>query len=514
MSIGTPLDSYLDRLTMHRVTLFALLGLILWALGLSLLNVLHYSALDIAGAAILAAAVGLSVNAVLARVLRATTNPQSTLITALLLALIVPIGLGGHWVFLAAASVAAVASKYMVTVDKQHLFNPAAVALVALALLFPDMAATWWVGTAAMLPGVVLFGAVVMLKTRRTGVVLTFLAVSLCISAAAEILDTGSVASAPGVWRLSLVQAALLFFALFMMTDPITIPSPRLTRNLYVGFLALLYTTPELRFLPLGFTPEQALCLGNVVSFLVRPKYRLSLPLKGKYRAGEDTWVFAFGRPQQRFAFAPGQFMEWTVPHAHPDGRGQRRYFTITSSPTEGDVSIAMRVPWGASSFKRALAALPEGSPVTATRLAGDFVLPKDLTRPLVFIGGGVGVAPFRSMAQHIVDKGIRCDIVLLYSCRKVEDVLFADTFAKAGCLGLRSVYLLTDREAAPAGWKGRAGRVTAEVIKEEAPDFKDRLFFLSGSQAMVQNMERVVRSLGVPRSRVRRDYFDGSVDG
>jgi ferredoxin-NADP reductase/Na+-translocating ferredoxin:NAD+ oxidoreductase RnfD subunit len=512
MSVRTPLDPFLDRYTTHRVTLLALLGVVLWALVLSLFGVLRYSAVDIAGGAVLAVAVAVAVNTAFARALRATTNLESTVITALIVALIVPAGLREHSVFLAAASATAVASKFIVTVDKQHLFNPAAVALVALALLFPELAASWWVGTAVMLPAVVVCGAAVMLKTRHTGVVLTFLGAYAVIMSAAEFADTRSLASVADAWRLNVAQSALLFFAFIMMTDPITIPSGRLVRPVSVSFVALLYATPELRFLPSGFVPEQALCIGNAVSFIIRPKYRLSLPLVRKFKVGADTWVFRFGL-RQKIAFAPGQFMEWTVPHERPDGRGQRRFFTIASSPTRDELSVVMRIPGRSSSYKRALVEAGEGAQVIASRLAGDFVLPRDRTRPLAFIAGGVGVAPFIGMAQYIVDTGLKRDIVLLYGTRRADEVLFQETFERAAHLGVRTVYVMAEEDAAPAGWNERLGLINAEMIREEIPDFQERTFYLSGSQPMVHAMEAALRKLRVRRSRVRTDYFDGSVD-
>lgn len=513
MSIRTPLDSLLDRITILRLTLYALLGLVLWALTLSVLGVLHYAPVDIAAAALLATSVALVVNTAFARLLRAVSDPQSTIITALILVLIVPPGFQAHAVFLATASAIAIASKYVVTVDKQHLFNPAALAVAALPLLFPEMTAEWWVGTAAMLPAVLLCGGLVMIRTRKTDVVITFLAAYLLVFSGAELFATRSLTVLGDALRMVVVDSALLFFVFIMMTDPITVPSPRLVRFAYVSFVALLYATPELRFLRLGLTPEQVLCIGNAVSFAVRPKYRLTLRLKRKYKAGTDTWVFHYGLPEQRFTFAPGQFMEWAVPHANPDGRGQRRLFTIASSPTEGEITLVMRIPQRPSSYKRALAVHEEGSPVIASRLAGDFVLPRDLNEPLVFICGGVGIAPFRSMAQYLVDKGIRCNIVLLYACRRVDEILFADTFQKASQLGLRTVYLLTDRDAVPAGWTGRVGRITGDVIKAESPDFLQRTFFVAGSQRMVRDMETTLRGIGVHQRQIRSDYFDGSVD-
>jgi len=497
---------------MQRVTLCALLGIVLWAVVLSLSGVLRYSAVDIAGGALLAVAVAVAVNTAFARALRATTNVESTVITALILVLIVPVGLREHAVFLVAASATASASKYIVTVDKQHLFNPAAVALVASALLFPDLAATWWVGTAVMLPAVIVCGFAVMLKTRHTAVVLTFLGVFAVIVSAAELADTGSLATMTQAWRFSVVYSALLFFAFILMTDPITIPSNRLVRPAYVSLVAVLYATPEIRSLPFGFLPEQALCLGNAVSFIIRPKYRLSLSLKGKSRVGADTWVFQFALPQ-RIDFAPGQFMEWTVPHEKPDGRGQRRYFTIASSPAEEHLTVVMRVPDPCSSFKRALAGAGEGSQIVASRLAGDFLLPRDRGKPLAFLAGGVGIAPFVSMTRHMLDAGIKGDIVLLYGVRRADEILFRGTFERAAGLGLRAVFVLAEKDAASAGWTGRLGLINSAVIRQEIPDFARRTFYISGSQPMVHAMEAALRKLHVRRSRIRTDYFDGSVD-
>jgi ferredoxin-NADP reductase/Na+-translocating ferredoxin:NAD+ oxidoreductase RnfD subunit len=512
MSIRTTLDTYLDRFNMHRVTLAALLGMALWAVVMGAAGVVPYSPVDIVAAVAMATAVAVAVNTICARVLHATTEVQSSVITALILVMIMPPGLLDNWAFLSGAAAVSSASKYVVAADKQHVFNPAAVALVALGLLFPELAASWWIGTPAMLPAVAVFGGLVVIKTRRTGVVLAFLGVYALVMSVAVAADTRSAGVVADAWRASLGHTALLFFAFIMMTDPVTVPSHRLVRPAYVSFVALLYVTPELYFIPFGLAPEQALCLGNAVSFAIRPKYRLSLPLRRKSKVGADTWAFQFG-PRPQMAFAPGQYMEWTVPHPKPDGRGQRRYFTIASSPAEKDLTIVMRVPDKPSSFKRALLTAGEGSPVIAARLAGDFVLPHDLKKPLAFIAGGVGVAPFRSMTQHVLDTGKKCDVVMLYSNRRADEVLFNETFGKAEGRGLRTVYVLTDEAAAPHDWKGRLGRIDGELIRQEIPDYKMRTFYISGSQAMVHATETELRGLGVPGMRVRKDYFDGATD-
>ncbi|MBI4220920.1 MAG: hypothetical protein HY682_12305 [Chloroflexi bacterium] len=514
MSIRGAIDSGLDRVSPHRLTLLALLGIVLWAATLSMFGVLRYAWWDILGAAVLAIVVAIGANFALARLLRATTDPQSSLITALILVLLVPVGLRGYWAFLAAAAGVAIASKYAVTVDRQHIFNPAALAVAAIPMLFPELHATWWVGTAVMLPAVVALGLLIVIKTRRAGVVLTFLATYLLVAGAAAAWDTRDAAETFRMLRTSVLSTALLFFAFVMMTDPITVPSSRGARLGYAGLVAVLYATPNLRFLSLVATPEVALCIGNAISFVARPRYRLLLSLKRRSKVGPDTWTFEFAMPAQRFAFASGQYLEWTFRHRNADGRGQRRYFTIASSPTEKDLRIVMRVPDSPSSYKAALVKASEGTELVASRLAGDFVLPRDLGQRLAFLAGGVGVAPFRSMAQYIVDGSRRCDIVLLYCCRRPDEFLFGDTFQRAGRLGMRTVYVLSNHARAPAGWAGWLGGFTAEAIRAEIPDFRRRTFYLSGSHGMVDGTRSVLRALAVARSRIRTDYFDGAVDG
>ncbi len=512
MRIREQFDGILNHYNMQQVTVAALVGMVLWAAVLGALGVIDYLPADILAGAALAVAVAVAVNSALAALAKAKSELSSSVITALILALIVPPGLSEHWVFITSAAAVASASKYVVAADKQHVFNPAAVALVALALLFQELTAAWWVGTPEMLPAVLVLGGLVVRKTRRTGVVVTFIVVYAVVFTVAAVANTWEAVELAEAWRTSLGRSPLVYFAFIMMTDPITVPSHRLARPLYVSLVALLYVTPELQFLPFALTPEQALCAGNAVSFLVRPRYRLSVPLIRKYRVGTDTWAFEFG-PKPRMTFAPGQFMEWTLPHSPADRRGQRRYFTIASSPAEDHLTVIMRVPPSPSTFKRALVTATDGTQVVAARLGGDFVLPRDLRGPIAFIAGGVGVAPFRSMARHIVDTGKTCDAVLVYSNWRADDILFRETFDSAEAHGLRTVYVLTDTSAAPVGWKGPLGLIDAEMIGREIPDYRIRTFYVSGPQTMVRSIGSALRGLGVPRSRIHRDYFDGATD-
>ena len=162
------------------------------------------------------------------------------------------------------------------------------------------------------------------------------------------------------------------------------------------------------------------------------------------------------------------------------------------------------------SSYKKRLLSLERGETIVASQLAGDFVLPKDTTKPLVFIAGGVGIAPFRSIIAHMIEKNLKRDIVLVYVNRDKTDILFADIFTKAEARGVRSVYVLTNKDAVPQDWKGKVGHISKEMVAEEISDFAKRTFYISGPQPMVQSTEAVLLEMAIPRKHIVTDYFPG----
>jgi ferredoxin-NADP reductase len=113
-------------------------------------------------------------------------------------------------------------------------------------------------------------------------------------------------------------------------------------------------------------------------------------------------------------------------------------------------------------------------------------------------------------MVKYLLDKRLSRDITLFYSARGVDDLAFRDLFDEAGReFGLKSVYTLT-RGPAPAGWPGRTGAITPAMIREEMPDYLERLFYVSGSEPMVMAFGKLLAGMGVKRANVKRDYFPG----
>ncbi len=229
-----------------------------------------------------------------------------------------------------------------------------------------------------------------------------------------------------------------------------------------------------------------------------------------KVKITPDSFDFVFAK-SPKFTYQPGQYMEWTLPHSHTDGRGNRRYFTFASSPTEDTIRIGVKFYERSSSYKKKMLAMIHQTPIVAGQLAGDFVMPKDKTKKLVFIAGGIGITPYRSMIKYLLDSNEHRDIVLLYSVRRPEDIAYMSLFEEARAkLGIKTVYTLTDQKAVLPDMHSIAGYITPDVIKSEITDYRERSFYISGTHNMVVSMEAAITDLDISRRQIKTDFFSG----
>ncbi|MDE2312290.1 MAG: RnfABCDGE type electron transport complex subunit D [Patescibacteria group bacterium] len=497
------IENFLNNITMYRVVLYGLIILLLGALLFSYLRILSFSPAALVFSTLALLAFNWLANFLCAKFLRLPVNAESVYITALILALIIPpptLGLSSTLPFLIWASIWAQASKYILNINNKHLFNPAALA-VALVALAMNQSANWWVGTASMLYLSWPIGLLIIKKVQRFDAILAFL-----IGAFGIIFTLGSSSPAAALYK-TLVDAPLIFFASVMLTEPLTMPPTRDGRLAY-GLLVGVLFAPETHIGKFDFTPELALLAGNVFSYIISPKQRLVLTLKSIKKAGEDIYDFVFNNPQS-FKFRPGQYMELTLAHNKQDSRGNRRYFTLASSPTEADITLGIKFYQQPSSYKRALAKMRPGDKIVAGQLAGDFTLPHNRNKKLVFIAGGIGITPFRSMLKYLIDTNQRRTITLLYSCRNKNEIAYGDVLTQASALGMPTFCTLTDPNP-PADWNGFSGYLDAQKIAAAVPDFRERYFYISGSNLMVRSVKATLRGMDVSPRRIITDFFPG----
>ncbi len=500
------IDNFLDRITMYRTVLYILLGLLGIATILAFAGVLHYSPWGIMYSSLVLVIGSVIFNKILGWFFKVPVNIESAYITALILALIITPPAAGQFItiipILALAGATAIASKYVVSLGKKHLFNPAAFAVVLTSLIV-GQSASWWIGTAVMLPFTLIFGLMMTRKLRQFHLLWAFLGASILGTIA---LTFGHGGITNSVWK-AIEASPLIFFGTIMLTEPLTMPPTKWKRVLY-GALAGLLIIPQAKFGPWSITPEIALIIANIFSYVISPKGRHVFTLQKIQKAGDAAFDFIF-KTDKQFAFAPGQYMEWTLGHKSADSRGNRRYFTIASSPTESETILGVKFYPQPSTYKKAMRGMHAGETIIGAQLAGDFTLPKELDKKLVFIAGGIGVTPFRSMTKYMIDSGEHRDVVLLYSNRSKQEIAYAEIFEEAHQkFGMRSAYTITD--VAPVDWTGYKGFIDAKMISTEVPDFNERLFYISGSHVFVTAMKKTLLDMGVGRGQIKTDFFPG----
>ncbi len=208
-------------------------------------------------------------------------------------------------------------------------------------------------------------------------------------------------------------------------------------------------------------------------------------------------------KPERPVRYTAGQFIEISLPHDSSDKRGVKRWFTLSSSPSEDLISITTKHATGqVSTFKQVLFGLAPGAEVTISEPMGDFVLPKDKTLPLVFVAGGIGITPMRSMIKQLTDANEKRQIHVIYGSKTLDEVMFKDLIEDYGA---RLDIVLTQQST---DWSGRTGHLSAEVIMELAGNNSDQLIYVSGPEPMVETLEKNLLAAGVNKQKLVLDFF------
>jgi glycine betaine catabolism B len=500
------IDNFLNNITMYRLVLYFLILVIVVGIFYTIFGFLPFSPLSLIVSTSVLVLFCWVFNKLFARIFKVQTNAESALISALILScLIAPTLSWKGFAFLLAASFLAMASKYIITLNKKHVFNPAAFAVVFTAFSIGQVA-SWWVGTLYMIPILWIGGLLIVRKLRRYELVIYFLITTTLTTFVSSALNR--VDPMENITHL-FIDSQMPFFAFVMLTEPVTSPPTKKLQAIYGGLVGILASFP-VSFGNFYFSPELALLVGNIFSFLVSPKFRLLATLKQKNDLSPDILEFVF-KTEKKLNYQPGQYMEWTLGLKNPDTRGNRRYFTLASSPTEDNLKLGVKINQNPSSFKKMMVDLKSSDKLLAGQLAGDFTLPKDKNKKLVFIAGGIGVTPFRSMVKYLLDIGEARDIILFYSNKLEQDIVYKEIFDLAEKkLGIKLIYILTDQSNLPKNWHGKTGYIDEEMIKKEVTDFRERIFYLSGPQTMVDSYKNILEKIGIPRRQIRTDYFPG----
>lgn len=504
-SVTAWIDRVLNHITMYRLVLFYVGTLLLADFVLGIAGFAPNDPAQLASSTLIIGLICWVTNFVMARALRVPANFDSVYITSCILALVMPpvptsdlLGLGG----LALASFTAIGSKYVLALFGKHIFNPVALGVVV-AYYALDQSATWWVGgNLELLPIVLLGGLLILRKVQRFEMFGAYVLANLAATAA-----TSSPAMYGEAFMETFLHSPLLFAGFAMLTEPLTAPA-KIYPSLVFGGIVGVLSSPNVHIGEFYFTPELAFLVGNLFAWSVSPKFRYRLTLERVEKTAQGAYDYVF-RSNRSIDYQPGQYLEWTLRLRSPDNRGNRRSFTIASAPGENEVRLGVKFYPNPSSFKQGLLRMKPGEIIYAGQIAGEFTLPKNVKQKVAFIAGGIGVTPFRSMVQDLMDRGERRDIVMWYGTNRVDEIAYRNIFDAAGpAIGLRSIYAVAQSGA--AAWGYHEGFIDEALIARFAPDFKERMFYLSGPRSMVLRFENVLAQLGVPWTHIKKDFFPG----
>ena len=205
-----------------------------------------------------------------------------------------------------------------------------------------------------------------------------------------------------------------------------------------------------------------------------------------------STFIFKTERPLRYIA---GQFIELTLVHGEPDDRGTKRWFTLSSAPGHETISITTKLATKPSTFKSHLWELKPGGTVDISEPMGDFVLPKDPSIPLVFVAGGIGITPFHSIIQWLVDTNQSRNIQCIYSVNNETELLFAETLQRA----FVSVNIRINQP-----------NLTADEIVTVVNGLKEKQLYVSGPEPMTESIVEQFKRQGYTQDQLITDYFPG----
>ena len=209
----------------------------------------------------------------------------------------------------------------------------------------------------------------------------------------------------------------------------------------------------------------------------------------------DDIYTFDF-KPTKPTTWMAGQHGIFIINHEKINK--SIRPFSVASSPTEGIVKISVKIGEQPSEYKQALLDMKQGQEFVMRGPVGGFYLNNDT--PTLFITGGIGVTPFRSIIKQLLDKDINptSKINMLYIADH-NKYLYKDFFdAATNNLNFEINYL------------SEIADFQTNLVQYIAINHNNAKYFVTGSKSMVQSVESILRKQGVKKKNIIKDTFIG----
>lgn len=234
------------------------------------------------------------------------------------------------------------------------------------------------------------------------------------------------------------------------------------------------------------------------------------LKLSGRREVAERTIAFEFDKPVG-FAFKAGQFAEiaWMDPQ-ETDAEGNSRAFSIASAPHEERLMFTTRLR--DTAFKRELPKMALGTEVQIEGPGGSLALHNNPARAAVFLAGGIGVTPIRSILVHAAQEKLPHRIVVFFCNRRPEDAAFLDELTRLQEQNPRYslVATMTQMDKSSRPWTGERGQITEALLKKYLGGVPSPIYYVVGPPGMVNGLHAVLNQIGIDDDDIRTEDFGG----
>jgi len=235
-----------------------------------------------------------------------------------------------------------------------------------------------------------------------------------------------------------------------------------------------------------------------------------TVKLLRRQEVAEGTMSFYFDKPPD-FEFKPGQYLDCSlIDPPETDDEGNIRSFSIASAPAEGNLMVATRMR--DTAFKRVLKRMPLGSQLKIDGPLGSFTLHGNASRPAVFLAGGIGITPFRSMIVKAIRERLAHHIALFYLNRRPEDSAFLQELQQIGSenQNCQIIGIMTKMEKSKRPWNGETGLIDKAMIARFVPNLAAPIYYIAGPPAMVTAMKETLIAARMNEDDIRSEDFAG----
>jgi ferredoxin-NADP reductase len=236
--------------------------------------------------------------------------------------------------------------------------------------------------------------------------------------------------------------------------------------------------------------------------------YQIKLTSKEEVASG--TMAFHFQKPKH-FTFKAGQFADFTLINpSQTDAEGNTRGFSLASAPYEEELMIATRIR--DTAFKRELKTIKPGAEVTMDAPYGSFTLHNNAQIPAVFLTGGIGITPVRSIILQAAYDKLPHKIFVFDSNRRPEETAFLDELREIHNKDPNCIFVgsMTQMKDSKSEWRGELGHVTRMMLMKYLDDLVLPIYYLSGPASMVAAMRKILNESGVNDDNIRTEEFTG----